>query len=73
MRKLGVIDLDTFFPRERSPRLGNEAQRAHRVTGVCQLGAGVPLDIDALLYTAGKPNAAIIEIAHLSIKSGNSW
>ncbi|MEO5841943.1 MAG: DUF87 domain-containing protein [Acidimicrobiales bacterium] len=66
MRKLGVIDLDTFFPEK--DRLG----LAMRLNGLIASPAfaswarGVPLDIDSLLYTDGKPNAAIIEIAHLS-------
>jgi hypothetical protein len=66
MRKLGVIDLDTFFPEK--DRLG----LAMRLNGLIASPAfaswarGVPLDIDSLLYTGGKPNAAIIEIAHLS-------
>jgi hypothetical protein len=66
MRKLGVIDLDTFFPEK--DRLG----LAMRLNGLLASPAfaswarGVPLDIDSLLYTDGKPNAAIIEIAHLS-------
>jgi hypothetical protein len=65
-RKLGVIDLDTFFPEK--DRLG----LAMRLNGLIASPAfaswarGVPLDIDSLLYTDGKPNAAIIEIAHLS-------
>jgi len=66
MRKLGVIDLDAFFP---------PADRAALVMKLNGLLAspsfgpwleGDPLDIESMLWTEGQPNAAIISLAHLS-------
>ena len=66
MRKLGVIDIDTFFPEKDRLGLAMKLNGLIASPAFASWARGVPLDIDALLYTAGKPNAAIIEIAHLS-------
>ena len=67
MRKLGVIDLETFYP------AGDRMALALKLNGLLASPAfaswaeGVPLDIDAMLYGPNrKPQAAIIELAHLS-------
>jgi hypothetical protein len=67
MRKLGVIDLDTFFPAK------DRTQLALRLNGLIASPAftawtqGAPLDVESLLRGAnGKPQAAIIQLAHLS-------
>lgn len=65
--RLGVMDLETFFPAK------DRAELAMRLNGMLAspgFGAwleGEPLDIQNLLYTkSGKPRLAIISIAHLS-------
>jgi Helicase HerA, central domain len=66
MRKLGVLDLDTFYPAR------DRAQLAVRLNGLlaspsfAAWNQGRPLDIDDLLSAGGKPQAAIISISHLS-------
>ena len=67
MRKLGVFDLDSFFPEK--DRLG----LAMRLNGLVASPAfaewisGMPLDIDSLLFgEGGKPRGSIIYLAHLS-------
>ena len=66
MRKLGVIDLDTFFPEKDRIALALKLNGLLASPSFASWARGVPLDIDAMLYTDGKPNAAIIQIAHLS-------
>jgi len=67
MRKLGVIDLDTFFPP------GDRVKLAMKLNGLAASPSfnswtqGQALDIQQLLYgTDGKPQAAIVSLAHLS-------
>jgi hypothetical protein len=67
LRKLGVFDLDTFFPP------ADRTAFALRLNGLLASPAfaawaeGTPLDIATLLRDAeGKPRAAIVSIAHLS-------
>ena len=67
MRKLGVFELDQFFP----PKERNEF--ALKLNGVLAAPsftnwiAGDPIDIQSMLYTAeGKPRCAVITTAHLS-------
>ena len=67
MRKLGVIELDAFFPEK------DRRQLAMRINGLLASPSfstwmeGPPLDIDELLYTPErKPRAAILSLGHLS-------
>ncbi len=67
IRKLGVIELDTFFPAK------NRTELALKLNGLIASPAfaswvqGAALDPQALLYTEeGTPRASIISIAHLS-------
>ena len=67
MRKLGVIDLDTFFPP------GDRVKLAMKLNGLAASPAfaswneGPELDIQSLLYSdTGKAQAAIICLSHLS-------
>ncbi|MFK7993228.1 MAG: ATP-binding protein [Granulosicoccus sp.] len=67
MRKLGVIDLDTFFP------LSDRVKLALKINGLAaspsfsSWSEGRDLDIQDLLYNAsGKTQAAIVSLAHLS-------
>ena len=66
MRKLGVLDLDTFYPP------GDRAALALKLNGLlaspsfASWNQGRALDIDSLLHADGRPQAAIISISHLS-------
>jgi hypothetical protein len=66
IRKLGVFDLDQFFPPK--DRLGF-AMRLNGLLASPTFGAwlaGTPLDIDAMLHTHdGRPRCAIVTTAHL--------
>ncbi len=67
LRKLGVFDLDTFFPKKDRTKL---AMRLNGLIASPSFGSwieGVPLDPQRLLYTdEGKPRAAVIYLQHLS-------
>lgn len=66
LRKLGVMELDTFFPAK--DRLGL-ALRLNGLLASPTFAAwtqGVPLDIGRLLHTdAGGPRCAVVSLAHL--------
>jgi hypothetical protein len=66
LRKLGVFDLDQFFPPK--DRLGF-AMRLNGLLASPTFGAwlaGTPLDIDSMLHTHdGRPRCAIVTTAHL--------
>ncbi len=67
MRKLGVIDLDTFFPPADRVKLAMKLNGLAASPSFASWTEGPELDIQQLLYgAAGKPNAAIISLAHLS-------
>ncbi|PYQ58348.1 MAG: ATP-binding protein, partial [Acidobacteria bacterium] len=67
MERVGVMDLETFFPAK--DRFGL-AMAFNNLLGSPNFAAwlrGEPLDVDRLLYTAsGKPRIAVFSIAHLS-------
>ena len=67
LRKLGVIDIDSFFPQK------DRRELALKINGLLASPSfnawmeGPALDIDELLYTSDrKPKAAILTLAHLS-------
>ncbi len=66
LRKLGVFDLDTFFPEK------DRLALAMKLNGLVASPAfstwidGPDLDIDSMLWKDGKPQAAIVYLAHLS-------
>ena len=66
-RKLGVFEVDTFFP---EPDRRNLAMRLNGLIASPSFAAwteGQPLDVGALLFTPeGKPRASILYLAHLS-------
>ena len=67
MRKLGVIDLDTFYPPADRVALAMKLNGLIASPAFAAWVEGVPLDIGSLLYTAdGKPRCAVVSIAHLS-------
>jgi len=67
MRKLGVIELDTFFPPADRTALAMKLNGLLASPSFAAWGSGLPLDIASMLEgDGGKPKAAIISIAHLS-------
>ncbi len=67
LRKLGVFELDTFFPPKDRTALALRLNGLLASPSFAAWTQGVPFDIDRLLKSAdGKPAAAIVTIAHLS-------
>jgi Helicase HerA, central domain len=67
MRKLGVIDLDAFYPPADRVELAMKLNGLIASPAFNSWAQGEPLDIQSLLYTSeGKPRCAIVSIAHLS-------
>lgn len=67
MRKLGVIDLDTFFPMSDRVKLALKINGLAASPSFAGWSEGKDLDIQDLLYSdTGKAQAAIVTLAHLS-------
>ena len=67
VQKIGVLDLDSFFPSKDRFALAMRFNNLLGAPGFSTWLEGQPLDIDQLLYTPdGKPRIAIFSIAHLS-------
>jgi hypothetical protein len=67
LRKLGVFDVDQFFPPDDRVALAFKLNALLASPQFAAWGAGVPLDVGSLLFTAdGAPRAAIVYLAHLS-------
>src|SRR5689334_18005605 len=67
LRKLGVFDLDTFFPQQDRTGLAMKLNALVASPSFAAWGEGQPLDPATLLRTSdGKPRAAIVYLAHLS-------
>jgi hypothetical protein len=67
MRKLGVIDVETFFPSKDRIALAMLLNGLVASPSFAAWTQGVPLDIDAMLHGAGgRPRAAIVQLSHLS-------
>ena len=65
--KVGVFDLETFYPAKERLQLAMGLNNLIAAPGFAAWMQGEPLDVQRLLYTAeGKPRIAIISIAHLS-------
>ncbi|HVS15905.1 MAG TPA: DUF87 domain-containing protein [Thermoanaerobaculia bacterium] len=65
--KLGVIDLETFYPARERTALALKLNGLLASPGFAAWLEGDPLDVGALLYTPhGKPRISIVSIAHLS-------
>lgn len=65
--KVGVFDLETFFPAKERLGLAMAMNNLLAAPGFAAWLEGDALDIQSLLYTpTGKPRIAIISIAHLS-------
>ena len=67
MRKLGVFEIDSFYPQKERARL---AMRLNGLVASPSFAAwldGPPLDIERMLYAPdGRPQASIVYLAHLS-------
>ena len=67
IRKLGVFELDQFFPPDERMKLALKLNGLLASPAFAAWAAGQPLDIQSLLYTAdGRGRCAIVTTAHLS-------
>ncbi len=67
IRKLGVFDIDTFFPEKDRFALSMSLNNIMAAPSFSAWIEGEPLEVPNLLYTAsGKPRHSIFYIAHLS-------
>jgi Helicase HerA, central domain len=66
LRKLGVFELDEFFPPGDRTKLALQLNGLLASPAFAAWGKGDPLDIGALLEPGGTPGCAIISLAHLS-------
>ncbi len=65
--RVGVLDLDTFFPAKERAKLAMRLNNLLASPGFAQWMEGEPLSIPKLLYTeSGKPRISILSIAHLN-------
>ncbi len=65
--RLGVLDIESFYPSKDRFALAMALNNLLAAPGFEAWREGVPLDIDALLWTpAGKPRISIFSIAHLN-------
>ncbi len=67
MTRIGVMDLDSFFPSKDRFELAMALNNLLAAPGFSSWMEGDPLDIQQILYNStGKPRVAIFSIAHLS-------
>ena len=67
MRKLGIIDVDQYFPKTDRNELMLKLNGLLASPSFATWGHGAPLDIEQLLWSPdGSANAAVIYLAHLS-------
>ena len=67
IRRIGVIDLDAFFPPKDRFELAMTLNNLLASPGFSAWLEGEPMDVQRLLWTAeGKPRLAVISIAHLN-------
>jgi hypothetical protein len=67
MKRVGVLDLDAFFPATDRFALAMALNNLLAAPGFGAWMEGEPLDVAGLLHTpAGKPRVAIVSIAHLN-------
>jgi hypothetical protein len=66
MTRVGVLDLDAFFPAADRFKLASDLNRLLAAPDFAMWLEGDALDINALLYTAtGRPRVSVLSIAHL--------
>ncbi|HEX4961937.1 MAG TPA: ATP-binding protein [Thermoanaerobaculia bacterium] len=69
VERVGVMDLETFYPAKERFGLSLALNNLLGSPGFAAWLRGEPLDVDRLLYTpSGKPRIAIFSIAHLADK-----
>jgi len=66
LRKLGVFDLDSFFPEKDRTALAMRLNSLVASPSFQAWTAGPPLDIQSMLWADGRPQTAIVSLAHLS-------
>lgn len=67
VRKIGVVDIDSFFPETKRSALAMKLNSLIASPGFAAWLEGEPLDIQRMYYTPeGKPRITIFNIAHLS-------
>ncbi|KAA3637835.1 MAG: ATP-binding protein, partial [Armatimonadetes bacterium] len=66
MRKLGVFEVDQFFPEKDRMKLAMQLNGLLASPSFAAWMAGDDLDIESLLWKDGKPQAAVMYLAHLS-------
>ena len=67
VERIGVMDLDSFFPAKDRFKLAMQINNLLAAPGFQGWMKGTPLDIGRILYTPeGKPRVAVMSIAHLS-------
>ena len=66
IRKLGVFDLDTFFPKKERMTFAMSLNSLIASPSFQSWSTGIPLDIQSLLYDGTKPRAAVMYLSHLS-------
>lgn len=67
IRKLGVFDLDTFFPAGDRMKLAIQLNALLASPSFATWLQGAPLDIERMLFTVdGRPRGAVVTLAHLS-------
>ncbi len=66
LRKLGVFELDEFFPPADRTKLALRLNGLLASPAFAAWGQGEPLDMDRLLRPDGRPGCAIVTLAHLS-------
>jgi hypothetical protein len=67
LRKLGVFDLDVFFPAKDRMALAMRLNALLASPAFAAWGAGPPIDVESLLHGPdGRARAAIVSLAHLS-------
>jgi len=65
--KVGVFDLETFYPAKDRTKLALALNRWIAAPGASAYTSGEPLDVARMLYSpSGKPQISILSIAHLS-------
>jgi len=67
MRKLGVFEIDTFFPEKDRLALAMHLNALVASPSFAAWRTGTPLDIESMLWDdSGTPRAAVVYLAHLS-------
>ncbi|MEN8041299.1 MAG: DUF87 domain-containing protein [Actinomycetota bacterium] len=66
MRKLGVFEVDTFFPAKDRMELAMRLNGLLASPSFAAWMEGPPLDVESLLWQDGRPQASVLYVAHLS-------